>query len=204
MDESKARERVLVFPEWRLREAGCFQGLRPFSAEFLATILDPRHLSYRPRGEVENDPSFKQLIPYVVLRCRDAIFHYRRGAAGTEQRLQSLRSIGIGGHVSEEDGCETSDPYRAGMMRELNEEVALDSPFREQCLGFIFDPSSPVGEVHVGVVHVLDLEAPRAWPREAAIAESGFAPIRELLEKRHEFESWSQFTLDELMRRIDL
>ena len=200
MDESKARERVLVFPESRFRAAGIFHGLRPYSAEFLATILDPQYLTYRPRGEVETDPSFKQLIPYIVLRCRGELFHYRRGAAGTEKRLQSLRSIGIGGHISQEDGASASDSYRIGMMRELHEEVEIDSPFREQCLGFIFDGTSPVGEVHLGVVHVFDLEQPRARPRETVIAESGFAPLRELFTHRDEFETWSQFAMEEIVR----
>ncbi|MCE9532158.1 MAG: phosphoesterase [Planctomycetes bacterium] len=200
MDADKARELVLVIPEQRFREAGFFTGFRAFDPNYLAILLDPAYLSYRPRGEVETDPSFKQLIPYVVLCCRGEIFHYKRGSSGGEKRLQALRSVGIGGHINPEDGPASSEPYRAGMIRELNEEVAIPSAYSEMCIGFIFDPSTPVGEVHLGVVHQFEVESPSARPRESAIAEAGFAPLSELLTSRSQFETWSQLTLDELQR----
>src|SRR5262245_55932275 len=98
-DESD--ERVLVIPTAVFHQAGLFQGFRPLDgdAAYLARLLDPAHLSFLPRSRAEHDPSFKQLIPYVVLRWGDEAFHYTRGAAGTETRLQALRSIGVGGHI---------------------------------------------------------------------------------------------------------
>jgi predicted NUDIX family phosphoesterase len=198
MDPVKAKERVLVISESRFRAAGAFTGFRPFEAGYLATLLEPAGLSYRPRGEVETDPSFKQLIPYVVLRCGNEVFHYTRGRSGTETRLQALRSVGIGGHISHEDGAPAADPYRTGMLRELTEEVTIGSEYREHCLGFIYDPSTPVGEVHLGVVHVLDLAEANVRAREDAIAGASFAPLAELLVRRDEFETWSQLALDRL------
>src|SRR5437764_955803 len=101
----KSAERVLGVPTARFHQAGLFQGFRPFDPGLFAYLLDPAHLEYRPRGEAESDPTFKQLIPYVVLRCGAALFHYTRGQAGTETRLRALRSIGIGGHISAEDAA---------------------------------------------------------------------------------------------------
>lgn len=198
MDPSKAAERVLVIPESRFRKAGYFTGFRPFDEPYLSTLLEPSFLSYRPRGEVESDPSFKQLIPYVVLSCRGEVFHYTRGSTGGEVRLRALRSIGIGGHINPEDGPSTGDPYRTGMLRELAEEVMIESTYREHCLGFIFDPSTPVGEVHLGVVHLLELDKPLVRSREDAIHESGFAAIADLNRDRDRFETWSQLTLAQL------
>ena len=198
MDEAKARERVLVIPAARFEAAGTFHGFRAFSDAYIQTLLDPRFFSFRPRSEVETDPSFKQLIPYIVLRSRGEVFHYTRGSAGTETRLQALRSIGIGGHISQEDATPSADPYRTGMLRELDEEVEIDTRWMEHCLGFIYDGSTPVGQVHLGVVHLLDLEEPLAWPREEAIDDAGFAPLAQLLKHRGEFETWSQFALAEL------
>jgi predicted NUDIX family phosphoesterase len=200
MDVEKARERVLVVPEARFREAGLFHGFRPFSPEFLESILEPSFLSFRPRSEVESDPSFKQLIPYVALRFGNQLFHYSRSPAGTEKRLESLRSIGIGGHICHHDGQPDDDAFRNGMLRELNEEVEIGSPYREHRLGFIYDDRTPVGEVHLGIVYVMDLERPMARPIEPAIAHAGFASIGELLKQRSDFETWSQFTLDALTR----
>lgn len=197
----KSNERVLVIPEQRLQVAGAFTGFRPFDDQFLRTLLEPAFLSYRPRGEVETDPSFKQLIPYVVLHWAGQIFQYTRGQAGGEKRLQSLRSIGIGGHINEEDGTPTAEPYQTGMRRELYEEVAITAPYRERYLGFIFDPSTPVGEVHLGIVHWLDLEQPLAKPREEAIHKAGFRPVRDLIQQISEFETWSQLVLEEIASR---
>jgi predicted NUDIX family phosphoesterase len=191
-------ERVLVIPTDHLRRVGLFHGFRPADESFQPALLDPAVFEFRPRWEVETDPSFKQLIPYVVLRCGGDLFHYRRGASGTEKRLAALRSVGIGGHVSEADAAGGDDPYRTGMRRELDEEVAIGCGFRERLLGFINDDRTFVGSVHLGVVHLFDLDRASAVPREDALADAGFAPLADLLAARDEFETWSQFVLDEL------
>jgi predicted NUDIX family phosphoesterase len=198
MGADKAAEEVLGVPAELLAAAGEFHGFRPADEDFRRRLLDPAHLAYRPRGEAETDPSFKQLIPYVVLRSAGELFHYARGSTGTETRLRALRSIGLGGHITREDGLPAADPYRAGMLRELAEEVEIQGPWMERPLGFIYDGRTPVGQVHVGIVHLIELEEPLVWPREAAIDEAGFAPVRDLLRRRDEFETWSQFVLEEL------
>jgi predicted NUDIX family phosphoesterase len=169
-------EQVLVVPTALFHDLGRFQGFRAEGVErYLTTLLDPAYISYRPRVEVEEDPSFKQLIPYCVLRCDGKIFHYTRGKAGGDGRLRSKRSIGVGGHISREDDTNSSDPYREGLRRELQEEVAIDSPWKERCIGLINDDETDVGRVHLGVVHILDLETPQVRPLEESMRESGFA-----------------------------
>jgi predicted NUDIX family phosphoesterase len=121
-----------------------------------------------------------------------------RGGTGTEKRLASLRSVGIGGHISEADAAGEGDPYRNGMLRELTEEIDIGGPYREQLLGFINDDRTPVGSVHLGVVHVFDLERPEVEAREEAIAEPGFARLADLAARSPEFETWSQFVLNVL------
>jgi predicted NUDIX family phosphoesterase len=189
-------ERVLVIPTERFRAAGYFHGLRSAGADYRAALLDPAFFSFRPRYEVETDPNFKQLIPYIVLRCGEHLFHYRRGASGTETRLQAQRSVGIGGHISEADAAGGTDPYQTGMLRELTEEVQLGTAYREACVGFINDDRTPVGSVHLGVVHVFDLDAPSARANESALADAGFAPLAELARAAEQFETWSQFVLE--------
>jgi predicted NUDIX family phosphoesterase len=192
----KLAERVLVVPTARFHAAGAFQGFSPDVDRYLPRLLDPAHLSYRPRSEVETDTSFKQLIPYVVLRCGEQVFHYTRGQRGTEARLRALRSIGVGGHISQDDSTLFGDSYREGMLREVAEEVYLESEYTERCVGLINDDSNAVGQVHLGVVHVFDLTEPGARRREQALTKSGFAPLAELRGQRDEFETWSQFVLD--------
>jgi predicted NUDIX family phosphoesterase len=189
---------VLVVPTTIFHEAGLFQGFSPRADHYLPRLLLPSQLSYRPRSEVETDPSFKQLIPYVVLRYGDQVFHYTRGKAGTEVRLRALRSIGVGGHISADDATLFDNPYREAMFREVAEEVHLGSAYRERCIGLINDDSTPVGQVHLGIVHVFDLDEPKVARREQVLTRAGFAPLGELREQRDEFETWSQFVLDVL------
>jgi predicted NUDIX family phosphoesterase len=193
-------EHVLVVPTQLFHELGLFQGLSSDVARY-EPLFAASAAHFMPRAKAEDDPSFKQLIPYVVLRSGDRIFHYRRGKKGTEQRLHALRSIGVGGHINPIDGAAHFDGvYSAALLRELNEEVELPpGPPRLEPLGLINDDSTPVGQVHLGVVHVLRLEAPTVKPREAALAATGFATPAELWADRDAFETWSKFVLERLI-----
>lgn len=188
-------EEVLVVPTAALREAGLFQGLSDRVEHYLPRLLRPELLRYLPRAQAEDDPTHKQLIPYIVLRHGGRVFHYLRGGAGGEKRLHAKRSIGIGGHIASTDGAIEQGAYRTGMLRELAEEVEIAGPYRERCVGLINDDSTPVGQVHLGIVHVLDLDDPQVASREAALAEGAFAPLAQLREMSEAFETWSRFVL---------
>jgi predicted NUDIX family phosphoesterase len=193
---------VLVVPGSELDRLGRFQGFHPEADHYLGALLVPELMQYRPRSEVEDDPSFKQIIPYVVLRSGDAVFCYKRGTTQGEARLHRLRSLGVGGHVAESDadGHRGYSAYETAMKRELDEEVAIDSPGRMRLVGLINDDSTPVGSVHLGVVHLLELERPSVRPREAGIAEPEFVPLADLDPIAGEFETWSQICIDAFLR----
>jgi predicted NUDIX family phosphoesterase len=129
------------------------------------------------------------------------VFCYRRGQSQGESRLHRLRSLGVGGHVAEEDaqGGRTLDAYEAALRRELEEEVAVGSPGRIRRVGLINDDATPVGRVHLGVVHLYELERPDVRPREDGLAEAGFHPVATVRSLRPEFESWSQICIDSLL-----
>jgi predicted NUDIX family phosphoesterase len=193
-------ELVLVVPTSLFHRLGHFQGFSPEVDRYRGELLDPSNGSYRPRAEVEPDPSFKQLIPYVIFQYRDEhgrrqLFHYTRGKGQGERRLHHKRSIGVGGHISIDDSQGHAPAYDEGMRRELAEEVEIASPCRERCIGLINDDETDVGRVHLGVVHIFDLETPAVRPREDDIAHAGFAPLETLLEDFDAFESWSQICL---------
>jgi len=201
----KSCERVLVVPTALFHEIGVFHGFLgdPSRVEkYISRLLDPKNLRYRPRSEMETDPSFKQIIPYVVLNHAGQVFHYTRGKRATESRLQALRSIGVGGHISADDSNLFDSPYREAMFREVAEEVRLETKYTERCVGLINDDSTPVGQVHLGIVHVFDLTEPRVESREQALTRAGFAHLAELRLHRQEFETWSQFLLAEDARII--
>ncbi|WP_020469540.1 hypothetical protein [Zavarzinella formosa] len=193
---SKPDELVLVIPRRQFESAGVFHGFRAFDEDYHSRLMAPGGLSFQPRSRMETDPAFKQLIPYVILRHGRQIFEYIRGSSGGESRLHHHRSVGIGGHISSDDGRADGDAYRAGMLRELHEEVELRSAFFEQLFGFICDDTIPVGKVHLGIVHLIDLESPDVVARETGIAGGRFTEISELITRLDEFETWSQFALE--------
>ncbi len=194
------QERVLVVPTAAFRALGHFQGFCADVARYFAALTDPVQTSFRPRDEVENDPGFKQLIPYVVLQYvqpdgQISVFQYTRGRGQGEGRLHAKRSIGIGGHISAIDKTPGADVYHEGLRRELDEEVVIDSPSPLRCVGLINDDQTEVGRVHLGIVHVCDLPSPAVRPREADMIESGFRPVASLLAELDRFETWSQICL---------
>ena len=201
-----AEERVLVVPTSRFHELGHFQGFSADIAKYLPALLEGDDLAYRPRGKMEQDPSFKQLIPYVLFRFKDPhgavqLFQYTRGGGQGEKRLHAKRSVGIGGHISSDDAAKKTtnhDVYREGMLRELTEEVIIETQYRETCVGLINDDETPVGQVHLGVVHICDVTNANVRPREEDILDAGFRPVHELLAEIDRCETWSQIVLKAL------
>ncbi len=196
-----SEEHVLVIPENRLGELGGFTGFRSFCPEAFSALMNPQYMEFRPRSTVENDPTYKQLIPYLVLQAnvegRTFVFQYTRGRGQGEKRLHALRSVGIGGHIAREDAA-ADDPYRSGMQRELREEVEIESPYEEELVGFIYDDASPVGRVHLGVVHRLVLQSPEARAKESELTDGRFVVVEELKRDIDQFETWSQLCLTHL------
>ena len=190
-------EEVLVIPADVLFRAGEWSGLQTDVAAFRALLADPRSLEFRPRRLVETDPSLKQLIPYAILRRGDEVFAYRRGKAGGENRLHDLWSIGVGGHINRQDGVPGDLAYQAGFQRELDEEVEIIGPYSHRIVGLLYDPRTAVGSVHVGVVHIVDLEG-AATARDPALVDAGFRSLDSLRQDRDRLESWSQFVIDPL------
>lgn len=191
-------EHVLVIPTPIFHEVGHFQGFSGDIEKYLEVILDPIHASYRPRNEMEQDPTFKQLIPYCIFQCDGQVFSYRRGTDQGEARLHAKRSVGVGGHVSTLDLHGEGSPYSEGMKREIEEEVHLAAEWTERCVGLINDDETDVGKVHLGIVHVFELDSTKVTPREKSMIDAGFAPPEELLRELDEFETWSQICLKAL------
>ena len=200
---SEHEEHVLVIPASVIDSIGVIDGFESDIDRFLGPILQSDQLSYQPRGAMEIDPSFKQLIPYVVLEFTDGsgeqqVFAYTRGGGGGEKRLHAKRSIGIGGHISREDASEGGDAYSTGMHRELSEEIQLEAQYTETREGLIYDPSNEVGQVHLGVVHRFILDSPRVASNEADLVEGGFVSVANLRQQHDRLETWSQLALDAL------
>ncbi|NWK54632.1 hypothetical protein HW115_03355 [Verrucomicrobiaceae bacterium N1E253] len=199
-------EQILVVTRDLLNSLGSFQGINTQVEDYLPSLLNPENNFFMDRGAAEEDPSHKQLIPYCIFRVKQdettRYLHYTRGKSGGESRLHASGSVGIGGHINPVDqrndalGKET---YMAGVEREIDEELNLTGDHSNRIIALLNDDSNSVGEVHLGVVHLIDLESDQVRANEDAIANLGLLTLEELRGELYErLETWSQLCVDVL------
>lgn len=171
-------------------------GWRGVKATPLEAFLEAvgRQGSYRPRAEVEDDPSWKQVIPYLALFDGPRLFLMRRTRAGGDARLHERYSIGIGGHVNPQDGGP-----RGGLEREWREELLADFVPSFRPLGVLNDDDDSVGAVHLGLVYAADACGRSVAIRETHKLEGRFAEFDEVAALAARLETWSSLLFDFLL-----
>src|SRR5438132_7282534 len=198
-------ENILVIRRRLFDELGAFQGLNFEPRKYLDAILSRGNNFFLGRAQAEKDPTHKQIIPYVLLTHGDKVLFYVRGKKAGEQRLVAKGSIGIGGHMNESDEslfALDEAAYRAGVEREVAEEIAINTKFEDRIVALLNDDSTEVGQVHLGVVHIFKLAESKVEKREAMITNVAFLGEEELLARRDSLETWSQICVDSLERLI--
>ena len=198
-------ENILVIKRSLFDQLGSFQGLNFEPEKYLNAILSRGNNFFLPRAQAETDPTHKQIIPYALIAFDNKVLYYVRGRKAGEQRLVAKGSIGIGGHMNEDDEslfALDEAAYRAGVEREVNEEIKIDTAFEDRIVALLNDDSTEVGRVHLGIVHVFKLAEPTVEKREAMITGLTFLPKEELLARRESLETWSQICLDSIDRLL--
>jgi predicted NUDIX family phosphoesterase len=198
-------ENILVIRRSLFDELGSFQGLSFEPEKYLKPILSRGNNFFIARPQAESDPAYKQIIPYALIVFEESVLYYVRGKKAGEQRLIAKGSIGIGGHMNETDEslfAMDQHAYRAGVEREVSEEIMIDTPFEDRIVALLNDDSTEVGRVHLGVVHVFKLKEPKVQKREAMITGLAFLTKEELIARRDSLETWSQICLDSLDRLL--
>lgn len=192
-------EEVLVVPRNALLGQGAFVGLRPPGEGYLQAVQ--RYGFYRRRGDVEEDPSLKQVIPYGVVRRGGEVFLFQRLRLGGETRLHHRYSVGVGGHIRRADG-QGGDPVYAGLVRELTEELEFTTPWEVRWVGVLNDDRNPVSAVHFGLVYEVRTTG-GVRVREEGVLEGHFVPLEEVVRYYDRMETWSQLVVDGLgWRRV--
>jgi predicted NUDIX family phosphoesterase len=194
-------ENVLVIRRALFDQLGSFHGLNFEPRKYLDAILSRGNNFFLSRAQAEKDPGHKQIIPYVLLTHGGKVLFYVRGKKAGEQRLVAKGSIGIGGHMNESDEslfALDEAAYRAGVEREVAEEIVINAPFEDCVVALLNDDSNDVGQVHLGIVHIFKLAEPKVEKREAMITSLSFLTKEELLTRRDSLETWSQICLDSL------
>ena len=179
-------ERVFVVPRTAVPDEAGWYGLRVDGlAAFVAAV--ERTGTYEPRAEMEQDPSFKQVIPYLVLRDGSRYFLMQRTAAGGDVRLHGRYSIGVGGHLNPGDGG-----LLGGLRREWDEELVASFVPEFELVALLNDDTTPVGSVHLGAVYVADAQGRPVAIRETDKLTGAFATRTEVEAVADRLETWSQ------------
>ena len=186
-------EQVLVVPRASIVPGDGWLGVR---RDGIDAALDAvgRDGFFMRRGDAEEDPTHKQVIPYLVLRDGERWFLMRRTKAGGDARLHDLWSIGVGGHLNPGDG-----DVAGGLRREWSEEVAADFVPDFVPVGLLNDDTTPVGAVHVGVVFVADAAGRPVEIRETDKLVGSFVTTDEVAAVRSAMETWSRLVFDALV-----
>jgi predicted NUDIX family phosphoesterase len=180
-----------VFPD------GAWHGFVDTGLDRVQQVIRERSF-FMLRREVEDDPTYQQIIPYVVFRHRDRYLLTRRLRASSEKRLRQLYSLGVGGHINPGD-LDGGDPIADGLKREWEEEVCYEGHFEARMLGLVNDESSPVSRVHLAVVFLLDGDTPEISIRETEKLAGELLTLQEMRIHYLEMESWSQMVYDRLV-----
>jgi predicted NUDIX family phosphoesterase len=191
-------ERVLCVRREELFRDGAWDGLTSDRLDDVRRLIRERSC-FMPRRDVEEDPGYQQVIPYVVFRHGDRYLLTRRLKASSEKRLRHLYSLGVGGHINPEDVA-NGDPVLDGMRREWEEEVAYAGRITARLLGLIHEESAPVGRVHLGVVFLVEGDLPEIAIRETEKLSGELLTLDEMRIHYLEMESWSQIVYDTLAR----
>jgi predicted NUDIX family phosphoesterase len=202
---SHPEEMILVVRRSLLEGLGMFQGLCFEVDRYLPALLSRENNFFMRRPEAEEDPKFKQIIPYVLVVHDGKVLHYVRGRKAGEKRLVARGSIGIGGHMNNGDEdlfTWDTDAYMEGVLREVREELNLEAGFKNRIVALLNDDSNEVGRVHLGVVHVFELDSDRVSKREAVITGAALLTREELLARWDKLETWSQICVNSLDRLI--
>ena len=178
------------------------QGLIKENSEVLKRIV--QNGLFRKRSELEEDPSFKQVIPYAVISNNESFCLFKRRSGQTEKRLHNKLSLGVGGHMNPGNSRESDDQYLINeLKRELFEEVRLlngcaieDIEF----IGFINDDTIPVGRVHIGLLYNIHVSSKNVVINETDKMTADWVDKPDLAEFYEGMETWTKIIFDSYIK----
>jgi predicted NUDIX family phosphoesterase len=181
-------------------------GLKEVNFDYYLNIINEKK-EFNSRSIMELDFSYKQIIPYLIFNYQDTYFLMQRRATASETRLANKLTLGIGGHIRQEDMVDSSSFAKASedtaitswAMREFHEEVNYSGNLTVKPLGILNDDSNDVGKVHIGFVLLLQGDSSEISIK-SELKSGVLLSLEECNRQKSSMESWSQFVIDFLIR----
>ncbi len=192
---SKHPEKILCIQSEKLFRLGKWNGLKTEDLDSYLKILREES-EFRVRDELELDTSYKQIIGQVLLRYNGKYFLHKQ-VNRTEERLNSLCPLPLGGHIEEFDIVEGRDIFEIALDRELHEEAEVNSKIvKKEFLGLVYlEDENPVNHVHVGLFYIYDLDGMDVHIREEGLEDIGFVSLEYLKNNKETLTYWSRIVI---------
>ena len=200
-DNTLKLEEVLVVPASTLFSNGYFNGIERQNLEQYFQSISQSYL-FIPRNQAEEDESYKQLIPYLVVMHNGKVLLLERFKTQGEARLHNKLSIGIGGHVNRVDEMTGKTPWECGLKRELHEELTCNGEYHIKFIGLLNDDTVSVGKVHLGLVYLVEFNSGDVTVKEQDKMSGRFVSLNDLKELYPHMETWSQIVYDQYLKTI--
>lgn len=197
---SKFDEQILVVSREELfsNEENAFNGFLGNDNESVAEIVKSfSNIQVKRRGDMEEDPTYKQLIGYALVRDMKTkeLLVYTRLTGGGESRLHGKSSVGVGGHMNLVENKTIEESIKINVSRELEEEigVSFESNLEDiKFIGLINDDTNEVGKVHLGLVYEVYVNKEEIKNIEDDSLEIQWLSSS-LAKELNSYESWSDY-----------
>lgn len=189
------QESILVVKRTHLFSDNAWYGLRFDNfTDYLSIITSKKE--FLPRHEMEENPEYKQIIPYLIFMHNEKLFVMQRTSTASETRLQNKYTLGIGGHIRQED-IKNGDLFDWA-NREFHEEVSYNGTMTIEPFGILNDDTNSVGQVHLGFVFLLYGHSD-AISVKSELKSGTLLSLNECKQLLPQFETWSAFVLEALL-----
>jgi len=188
---------------------GKWQGLKTDNLDYYVDLIK-KNVEFKRRGDMENDESFQQIIPYILFSFEHKFFAYKYLAGAGEQRLVNNNyQLGVGGHINKEDlpaqACvgESINVLETGMMREWEEEVDFKGNIiSKKLVGIINDESTSVEKVHLGLVYHFIGDSTDIKIKETEKMEGVMIDLKDLSSDKISHSPWMKIVYEEYLSKL--
>jgi len=203
MPINKDDEQILVVKSDVLFAKGKWQGLKQDNLEYYIDLVK-NNCEFKRRGDMEQDESYQQIIPYIIFRHQDKYFLYRYLKKAGEQRLLNDYIIGVGGHINKDDIKEGEDLLEAGRDREWDEEVEYKDNFiSKKLIGILKDSRREVERVHLGLVYLFEGSTPNISVKEKEKMAGELVSLEDMANKAPTTGGWVPIIYEEYIKVLN-